>query len=204
MGALTERIKSRLLDQQRDGDDWDNFLSIIAAEFEEIIDILVDLSTLTWLDTATGVWLDRIGEIVGVKRPSAEEVDNIFTVCDTGDADETGDSVHCWGDDDHALEGGYVWDDDGVLLGGEADDDDYLEFIKAKIYATQADASIPGLALYVLNCFDLATTVTTPTPGEALIVLPASGFDLRQKRYLEIFCPAMAGINVTFSGWPED
>lgn len=203
MGALTERIKSRLLDQQRDGDDWDNFLSIIAAEFEEIIDLLVDLSTLLWKDTATGVWLDRVGEIVGVTRPAEEEVDNIFTVCDTGDPDETGDSLHCWGDDSAPQQGGYVWDDYGVLLGGTVDDDDYLEWIDAKIYATNADASIPGLEAYVLNCFGVVADVSTPTPGDVLIELPSSGYNLRQKRYMEIFCPAMAGINVTFSGWPE-
>jgi len=201
MGALTERILSRLLDQQRDGDDWLTSFGILAAEGEEIVDALVDLSTLVWLTTAGGYWLDRIGEIVGVPRPIDEEVDNIFTVCDTGD-EAIEAALLGWGDDDHLSEGGYVWDDYGVLLSDSATDEDYLDFINAKIAATNADASIPGLAQYVLDAFGLACTVSSPAAGTVIVELPVSGFDLRQRRYLEIFCPALAGIDVLFDGWP--
>ena len=202
MGAMTERILSRLLDQQRDGDDWNNFFDIIAAEAEEIIEALVDMSTLSWKDTAGGWWLDRVGEIVGVPRPGDEEVDDIFTVCEYTD-EPVVDANRGWGDTSNPSTGGIIWDINGVILEDESSDEDFLDFIEAKIAATNADASIPGLALYCYDAFGLEVTVTVPEAGKVLIELPTTGYDLRQRRYLEIFCPAIAGVDVLFDGWPE-
>ena len=203
MGFITENAVDSLLDQQKSGDDWLEIVTIIAELFEEIIAANVALSTQTWKDTAEGVWLDRVGEIVGVSRPPEEEVDNLFTVCDVGEPGwEDVDLLHGWGTTANPSSGGILYDLDGVMLGTSAIDGDYLDFINAKIAATNADASVPGLARYALNAFGIAAVITA-TPGKVVITLPTTGYDMRQRRYLEMFCPAMAGIDVVFEGYPE-
>lgn len=203
MGYLTEMILSRRLDQQWDGADWKISFDIIAAEFEEIIDCLVSLSTETWLDTAQGVWLDRIGEIVGVLRPPNEEVDNIFTVTDYDDP-QTPDMLHGWGDSTNPAVGGYVYDIRGLSLGDQATDEDFLDFIIAKIYATNADASVPGIARFCRLAFGISVDIEKVSGRRAIeITLPSTGYDLRQRRYMEMFLPVVAGVDVVLIGWPE-
>lgn len=201
MGLLTDTIFNRLLDQQRDGVNWRKLLQIFADEFEEIIGTLVDLNTLTWLSTAEGVWLDRIGEIVGILRPPEEEVDNIFTVTEAGDVAQ--DALHGWGEVGEPTTGGFVWDLFGISLGTPASDSTYRDFIDAKIAATNSDASIPGLARFIDDAFGLAVMVTRVGIRQLEITLPATGYDLRQRRYIEMLCPAVAGVDVLFVGWPE-
>lgn len=200
-GILQETILGYRLDQQKDVPNWEDFLTVIAESFQEVVDVLVSLSSETWKDTAAGVWLDRVGEIVGVLRPFDEETDNIFTVTEVGDT--TPSALMGFGEVSDPAQGGYVWDLYGLSKGVNANDPDYLDFIDAKIFATNADASIPGLARYMKNAFGLDVTVARPQVGQITITLPATGYDLRQRRYMELMCPAIGGIDVLFIGWPE-
>jgi hypothetical protein len=205
MGILVEMARARLLDQFKDDAiGWVAFLTVLAESLEDLITCLVSLSTQTWKDTAEGVWLDRAGEIVGCGRPG-EEIDNaLFTVCDVG---ETGwdveDPAHGWSAILTPSYGGYVWDLYGLSTGVQANDETFLFFINAKIAATNADASLPGLAKYCSDAFGLSVTVERTSPGHVTITLPATGYTITQRRFLEMFCPAMAGIEVYFDGWPE-
>ena len=201
MGLLTETIMSRLLDQFRDCPNWNTFLGVIADDAEELIDTSVDIATRSWRSTAEGWWLDRVGEIVGILRPPEEETDNIFTVTENGDTAQ--DAVHGWGEVGETTTGGFVWDILGISTGIPASDSTFGDFIDAKIFATCADASIPGLARWIYNAFGLSVTVARTGTRQVTITLPATGFDLRKFRYLQIMCPAIAGVEVVWSGWPE-
>lgn len=204
MGAIVERSVERLLDQQRDGQNWIDFLTVQGEVFEEILQALVDLSTSTWLDTAEGVWLDRVGEIIGVLRPPDEEVDNVFTVTEYTEPLPDSDMLHGFGELGQPTYGGYVWDLLGLVLTTTgASDEVYRSYIAAKQAATNADASIPGIARFFLIAFDLVVTVTRPYVGRLDVTLPATGYDLRQRRYMKILCPVVAGIDLHLIGWPE-
>jgi hypothetical protein len=201
VGLLTETIFNRLLDQQKDGATRRGLLQIIADDGEEIISTLADIATKSWKDTAEGWWLDRVGEIIGMGRPPGEEADNIFTVTEAGDT--TPDVLHGWGEVGEPTTGGFVWDLFGISTGVPSTDTVYRTFIEAKIAATNSDASIPGLARFVMNAFGLSCTVTRTGTRQVTITLPGTGFDLREFRYLKKLCPAVAGVDVVWAGWPE-
>lgn len=202
MGILKDTILKRLLDQFRDCPNWNTYLELLGDDAEDdLIDTSVDISTRSWLDTAEGWWLDRVGEIIGLLRPPEEETDNIFTVTEAGDSSQ--DVLHGWGEVGEPTTGGFVWDLFGITTGVPASDSTYRDYIDAKIFATNSDASIPGIARWMMNSFGLAVTVTRTGTRRFTVTLPASGYDLRQRRYMELLCPAVAGVDVLFDGWPS-
>lgn len=203
MGAILERALSRRLNQQLDGQIREDWLTIIGELFDEALALSTSMSTETWKDTAQGWWLDRVGEIVGVGRPQEEEVTRIFRC--RSDSDPDYDPNHGFGDEPPSAIGGFIWDDQtGVPTSppAEASDATYLDFINAKIAATNADASIPGLARYASNAFDVSVTVTVPSKRNVEMALN-DVVDLRKRRFLELFAPVVAGVDFRVTGWTD-
>lgn len=198
MGQLTEDLKRGILNQSSDGPNWDAVVEWMAEEFEEVMEVSIYLLTLTWLDNAEGVWLDRIGRIVGVTRPQDEELIRVFRV--RGASDPWYDENHGFADSTASI-GGYLSGRWGVPKEGLVDDDVYREIIRAKIAGTNADASVPGIARYVEAAFGLTCTVTA---ANRVVKVELNGaFDLRQRRYIEHFSPRLAGVGFSVSNWPE-
>lgn len=196
---------SRILNQWADCEKWEKFISIWADYFDDLMDAIIYLQTQTWLDTAQGVWMDRIGEIVGVSRPAGEEIERVFRC--RGDDDPEYDPLHGFGGDDPETGevdpdmGGLIWGEGGIPTGTQASDGEFLDFIMAKIAATNADASVPGIAKYITAAFGISSTVTA-TPGLVSVEL-LEEVDLRQRRYLETFAPALAGVSFLITNWPD-
>ena len=69
MGDITDKGLGRLAYQYKESDNFKTFISSFLAEFEELETARLQLLNERWLDTAVGVQLDGIGEIVGQRRP---------------------------------------------------------------------------------------------------------------------------------------
>lgn len=199
--SIKETALSRRFDWQMDCPNWQTFIEMCADYFADYLAAIMYLQTSTWRDSAQGVWVDRIGEIVGVTRPAEEEVDNIFTVCEVGETDP--DDLHCWGEVGEPSMGGFVWDLNGIIDEDQATDETYLEFIAAKIAATNADASIPGIAKFIQNAFGLDCTVTAIVGRVSVEIVDDPAYDLRTMRFLKYFVPIVAGVDFVILNWPE-
>lgn len=63
-----DRARARLLEQYRSKPKLSAFVGEMAGRVQELEDALYDLVAQTAIDTATGIWLDRLGGIVGEER----------------------------------------------------------------------------------------------------------------------------------------
>lgn len=69
MTTPSQKGVSRLAYQFKTSEKLIDFLEAFLSEFDELAVSAEDLLTLRYLDTAEGVQLDGIGEIVGIERP---------------------------------------------------------------------------------------------------------------------------------------
>ena len=72
---LADRAAQRLLEQYRDSPNLAASLRVFVDQVQEVETAMWALITETSLDTATGIWLDRIGAIVGEAREGAADTD---------------------------------------------------------------------------------------------------------------------------------
>lgn len=197
--SIKETALSRRFDWQMDCPNWEKFITLLADYFADYIAAILYLQTNTWKDTAEGVWLDRVGEIVGVTRPAEEIVERIFRC--RSHSDPAYDELHGFGTHSNPSLGGLLWGRNGIPTVNQASGEDFLDFINAKIAATNADASVPGLAKFIRNAFGIECVITT---GERQVFIELSGvIDLRQRRYLQTFIPVVAGVSCILTNWPD-
>lgn len=198
MAQLNDDLKDGILNSQSDGINWTAIVEWMADEFQDVIDAGLYLLAMTWLDTAEGVWLDRIGDLVGLKRPGNEELVRIFRTRAT--TDPVYDPDHGFANASGTI-GGYLGGRWGITTDGLVDDDTYRDLLRCKIAATNADASVPGIARFVYNSFGLTCTVVA-NPRQVLIELDGT-FDLRQRRYIETYAPIVAGVDCRVINFPS-
>jgi len=80
MSSASEKAISRLLNQFSDSDRIRKLLEAFIERFDDSTDILNDLKSNRDLATANGYWLNVLGDIVGISRPSEHLNDDyIFT-----------------------------------------------------------------------------------------------------------------------------
>ncbi len=78
--------QTRILDQFKDRPKMLAMLEAIFDRVDNIEDVLIYLRDYRGLETAEGVWLDIIGDIVGIERPPLEQgYATIFAFKDTED-----------------------------------------------------------------------------------------------------------------------
>jgi len=199
MGKLKEDLLTRILEASSDGPNWQAFVTWIADEFEEVIEAIVYwLLVGTNKDIAEGIWLGRIGRLVGADRPPNEELYRVFRV--RGDSDPKIDNLHGFGTPSNPNIGGFLSGIWGVPADGLAGDALYLDFIDAKIAATNADASVPGIARYLQNAFGLDCTVSAS--NRVVSVTIGDPFDYQVRRYVGYFAPVVAGVEFRMTNWP--
>jgi len=181
-----------------------NLLDLIRSfvnRIEEVDLLLGQLATLRWIDSAEGVWLDDVGEIVGIDRPFEEvNPDNIFTFktvyTDPDDPNKGFGSVP------PPDTGGYfqsVW---GIFTSTHVDDTEYRKWIKVKIDITYQTGTIPDMYTFVKNAFDaesVISDVTDPILGLDTGLVTIELLDPLtpgQKRFLLKYVPRLAGVKV--------
>lgn len=69
-----ERAVERLPMQHR-RPNWERFIRVLAGRFQELEDVFFDLLEKRLLDSAEGVYLDALGEIVGAERGGMDDND---------------------------------------------------------------------------------------------------------------------------------
>jgi hypothetical protein len=69
-----ERAKARLLEQYRNQPKLVAFVGEMAGRVQELEDAVYDLVAQTAVSTAVGIWLDRLGAIVGEERGAEGDV----------------------------------------------------------------------------------------------------------------------------------
>ena len=196
MGYRLDIAYGELLNQFRDSP---RFLSLIDGIFnrvEDTDDLLADLLTKRDLETASGYWLDIIGEILGFRRPT-EFVpgDQTFQFkeleTDPDDPDEG------FADGPPITVGGYFGDVDGIHF-PEAplvDDDEYRTLLKAKARATNASPSLPSIGRFITDAFSVGFTITVPARNYIVIELDA-GTDSLIQYAIKRFAPVAGGVNL--------
>ncbi len=131
---VIEKGLSRLAYQFSDSEKFRGFLSAFLAEYEELEISNLQLLNDRYLDTAQGVQLDGIGEIVGIERP-AKTLDQAGLFGFDND-----DTALGFGDYNDSTIGGNFWDgQSGIALIG---DNLYCLLIRAKIIKNQTAMTV--------------------------------------------------------------
>lgn len=202
MGQRINKALGRLLNQFQDGTNLPALLEALVARLEDTDIVLEGLLLERTIDTAEGVWLDQVGDIVGYERPAKQKADNlVFTLKAVGDPDVDSQALSSIGGAD--MDGGYLSGVNGIPLTEYADDSDYRNWLKGKVRATYTDATIPAIFLFVDFVFGDGTcsNVSNLAIGQVGIEL-ATTLTRAERLVLEALAPRSAGVTIEITNWP--
>lgn len=200
MGARATKAVGRLLNQFSDTVKLIDLIEALIARLEDTDIVLEGLLLYRTIDTAEGVWLDQIGDIVGYSRPAKQKADNlVFTLKTIGGADTDSQALSSLGD----MDGGYLSSTIGIPLDEDAVDSDYRKWLKGKVRATYTAATIPNIFEFVDFIFGVGTcsAVTNLNIGSVGIEL-ASTLTRAERLVLEDLAPRSAGVDIFITNWP--
>lgn len=193
MGTRENKALGRVLNQFINSQRYIELLRTVVTQMEAVDDLLASLSTLRWVDTATGVWLDEVGDIVGIPRFFEEDPGPYFTYKDAYPGVDDPDLAYS-GLPGPPLGGKYLGIH-GVFLDTRIDDDTYRRYIKAKAKTTGSAGTMLDVYTFVLEAF--LTTSTIALGGTRLIhITTTTPLTPGQKVQLLQWAPINAGINV--------
>lgn len=193
---------TRLPNQFEDATNLQILIGIMSALFEESNEILAYIRDDTTIDDGEGVWLDEIGDIVGVARGAGQRPDaSIFAYCDNEDF--PGDPLKGFSDllDDPDFTGGHYMGVDGLPDGTEFSDADYRLLIRAKIASTYSEDTIPDMWQWIYDVFGVDAFVYTSGPAEIGVDLPIY-MSHTWRRVLEKYLPRAAGVGFNVVDFP--
>jgi len=201
---MTFYYTDRLPNQFEDSQNLRLLISIFAAMFEESNAILRTLRDDMTVDDADGVWLDEIGDIVGVARGASQREDaTIFTYRDILAADDTAKSFS----DISAPAGGHYVGIGGIPDGTLFSDDDYRLLIRAKVLSTYSGDTIPNMYTWIVELFAAIDLVCDPliySTGTCDVAIESDIYLTHtQRRLIERYIPRAAGVNVVVLSWPS-
>lgn len=159
-----EVARERVTEQFKRKEVFDKYLQILLAGDMDIQETLEELMQLRSIDTAVGVQLDNIGEIVGQPRELLEaDLYEYFGFQGAPNAQSMGTS----GD---PSVGGLFYSY-GTPFGGNVnlDDETYRKFIKAKIFKNITSSTPEEFITVVNTIFDLPISITSE--GDAQVTL---------------------------------
>jgi len=198
MSIKGDKMAGRVLDQFTVSARLLQLIDAINNRFDDSDDMLEYLLYYRFLDTASGVWLDTLGIILGLSPRPYTEREDIFTFKAVG---ETDDPTLAYGD--VAGTTGGVW----TTLNGSPtttfiSDTVYRALLKAKIFATYAEPNIPNIYIFIKFAFnDTESIITVPTPGTVEVEL-VTALTNSERRLLVQFAPVSAGFEIVITNWP--
>lgn len=196
---MTTDYKTRLPSQFDDATNLRAVVDVVSDIVGEGNTILEYLRDDTALDNAEGVWLDEIGDIVGVTRFAGQMDDaTIFAYGSIDDCDPAKAFSDCTVS---PLVGGYYVGVDGLPDGSAFADADYRTLIRAKVLSTYSDDSLRAIYDWILAVFGVSAYVYIAGPGEVGVDLPVY-MDHTSRRIIEHYAPRAAGIGVGVISWP--
>lgn len=200
MGQRVNKALGRLLNQFQDGTNLPALLEALVTRLEDTDIVLEGLLLERTIDTAEGVWLDQVGDIVGYARPPKQKDDSfVFTLKSIGDPDVDAQALSSLSD----MDGGYLSGIDGIPLDEDATDTDYRNWVKGKVRATYTDATIPAIFQFVDFVFGTGTcsNVSNLAIGQVGIEL-ATTLTRAERLVLETLAPRSAGVSIEITNWP--
>lgn len=179
-------------------------LAIFAGRLDILEAIFVNLRDDTQLETAAGVWLDVIGDIVGLSRPKKEQPGASCFACKGVEADIDDPYKACV----NAGTGGYLQSLRGLgYLSNptlEKTDTEYRAMVSAKIQANIADGTIPDVFDYLVTGRGMDDGLTIESViGRGNITLIDNDYFSQLERYLlDLIGPHSAGTTLHVLNWP--
>lgn len=140
MSTFYQESSIQLIENQlRESPNYIEVIRLLAEDFDEVSDIYDYIAKNINVLNARGVWLDLIGDIVGVSRVFEKEIQSVF-----------------FGFDDQPNATGFGQarfkeTEDKTTASSVLNDDDYRVVIIAKIARNYGDVSEIGVATSVLN-----------------------------------------------------
>lgn len=128
-----------IVNQLRDSPNYVEVIRLLAEDFDEVSDIYDYIAKNINIMNAGGIWLDLIGDIVGVSRVFEKEIQPVFF----GFADQT----HTTG----FGQARFREPEDKTTASSVLNDDDYRVVIIGQIARNYGDVSEVGVATSVLN-----------------------------------------------------
>jgi hypothetical protein len=158
---------------------------------EDSDDMIAELSLKRWIDSATGIWLDMIGDIVGVKRPPVNVDDGIiFTYKGIGEADDPDKGFGTVG----GFVGGHYSGYAGLPSSSFVTDIVYRVYIKAKVINTTAKGTIPDITKYIDYAFGYQPLIDIPVQGMVAATFPAALSNDERNMIINL-APISAGVS---------
>ena len=182
-----DRLTDQLLHQFKFSDNVLKLLTVLGNMFQDTLDAAAYLQSMVDLDDYAGEQLEFWGELIGVKRPKAQEdPKNIFKTYSDGEIDEL-DGTDGFEDttDGTVTLGGYLEGDDGLeaLDGSEMTDADYRYLILQKAASFRTRPTHTKLFNYLL-AFGTRAVIDSDTTFK-LVYDPVRYYDLNtwEKNY---------------------
>ena len=150
----TERLKEQLLHQFQFSENIIKLIELIGDMFQDTLDVAEYLESLEDLDDYEGEQLEFWGELIGVKRPKAQET-RIFMLFSPGETCDL-DNDHGFKDDTDpdVTTGGYLTGPQGLESqsdpGSTMSDVDYRFLIRQKAASFRSKATRENLFNYLL------------------------------------------------------
>lgn len=148
-----EKTKELIINQLRESPNYVEIIRLLAEDYDNVSDMYDYIAGIN-VYSATGVWLDLIGYIVGVGR----RVDVVIVNTWFGFADQT--NIAGFGK-------APMYDGETPTTGSSVlTDGDYRKVILAKVAKNFGDVSAPGIVTAIQNIID-STDVTIQNMGNA-------------------------------------
>ena len=197
MGNRVDKAISRLLNEFSASQRVIDLLTSLVARLEEVDDLLASLATLRWIDTAEGVWLDTIGEIVGIPRFFGENTGPFFTYKDAYPG--TDDVTLAYSGLPGPPTGGRYQSVLGLDNDVPLSDVEYRKWIKAKAKTTGTAGTLRDIWVFINESLELTNHVVE-TGGTRLVQITTTAQLTPWKQgKIRQYAPINAGINVAFT-----
>ena len=201
--------RSRVTEQFKDKEVFDRYIQLMISSSEEVQTVLKDLMQKRSLDTAQGVQLDILGEIVGQPR----------TLLDTDLLEYFGFSgypdVQGFGDKNNPTTGGEFYSFGNPLTGNILlNDKQYRLFIKAKILKNKTNATPNDFLDFIGFVFGTTTNAVIAEGNASFTILIGKELSTFERLLLTYsgdvegykapFIPKPVGVRVNYGQFPAD
>lgn len=183
------------------------FLEILIEPFEDLQLCIEGLRDGTSIVDAAGVWLDVIGDLVGLPRPHREQPYGTifaFKALET-DVDDPYKGFY----DSGGPTGGYFQTTIGTPYIADPteniDDEDYRRQLKAKGLANQTSGTVQDIYNYLVSGYQQEDPTITTEVGAVLVTVENDQILTQGERYvISERGPVAAGIGINIENWPSE
>lgn len=196
--SLIDEALSRLPSQWQGAPNFSNLIRSLLVAKVDSQDVLAYLLTQRWIGNAVGVWLDEVGEIVGMPRQYVAAVDGVFTYKATGELDNP---ALGYSTQSEPRAGGRYASAAGFYSDVLWDDDTYRNWIKGKVEITDCEGTYNDVYNFIKTVFGIESTVVKGGVREVDVTI-ASAIEQGDRVRLLRWAPISAGINLQIVNWP--